>query len=980
MKANQSFNSEFWHEVSRYGVIHHSKIGKRSDTSTKPKKESVSLLVFVHGFLGDANLTWGKMPGWVLKNAGLDMDVVSFSYPSKLWHRTSVSQAAYDLKTWIETEFTGYQHFIFVTHSTGGLVVKHLLNQAYQSIQGIGLWGKTRQVINIAVPHFGGSPVVTHSLNIFYQCFYPLFFPVLKSTRFLSQGKNDWGRNNIIPALRWKNRWLLELDELFLGFLKHSFDSQQPTPSIIDICADSDQSVPRFDDQNRQQIRIRGTHKSVKIPKRSNAPIVGIVAKIVSQYPQDISLSVVDSILTRIQAVNQTAGFQSLIGKAGNPEELSDSVPLPTISTGDNGSQEDACQFVIDRITTDSDLPTRLVLTGAGGVGKSTVMRMITWRLGCEYLANPGATPIPLFIPLQQVTVTDSSDQTYTWERLWVWWLDWAHSLFPDENCTMEWLEKKFKDQPVAIILDGLDDFLVNHSSISLSTIVSLLRLVVHQYSSNISFSIVVAIRNDVYGLDRLADDPSATYEILPLSRHQALEAFPDCKTWLGNVQNIKLLDKILTPLVLNNYKPTAAQLSGAYRITQASILNQIIETFLRNSRLVGRHLKNKEFIELEHLFISLSIVAWLFFYKSRGEIHNEILSSEATQLKKQWQHFFINKGNSRESEVFITACELIENNELCTLLLNSDVFISTGPGMVRFTHRHWQELLLARFFLNCIQYQNFEDFRHVKLYAGIYRMAGDMYQGQAISSEQVQCVINSWRATGSTCVTANFIGFLSWTITPIDAQAIKLLLEEYKNFKGLSRVILIGGLGYRILVNNPLDRSINDIRRASFQKFIEYSNPDSCSIFAPVATSLAWCYQKAFAKLFDIQEPVNPWPELHFDEDLAVRILSMVATVTDGEATLSESSKSLQQALLTPILDTYQYPDYIIRAVHYLYILVIAEKYNVHAFAVSQELPALFASGSNFEKLIAEYDLVPEVGKLYRSCQQLHSRLETVM
>lgn len=972
-KINKSTSGKFWHDSSRYGVIHY------ASGSGEDRENSVSLLIFVHGILGNANSTWGEMPAWVLRNAGLEMDVVSFSYPSKPWHRTSIAQAAYDLKTWIATEFPDYRHFIFVTHSTGGLVVKQLLTQDYQASQGFGLWGETRQVINIAVPHFGGSPLLTKSANACYQVIYPCLVPVFGLARFISQGKKDWGRNSIIPALRWKNRWLLDLDAQYLDFLKQSLESNQPTPANVDIYAESDQSVPEFNDQSRQLIHIRGTHKTVKIPRRANAPIVGIVAKIISNYPQDISLSVVDRIMIRIRAGNQAAGFKALIGNVHTPDATDDLMPTPTILTGDFGSQDDVCQYVVKRITSANDRPTRIVVTGAGGVGKSTVMRMITWQLGCSYLANPASMPMPLLIPLQQVTATDFSDQTYTWERLWAWWLHWAHSLFPEDNCTMAWLEHKFNTRPVAIILDGLDDFLVNHSSISLSTIVNLLRLAVHTYSSNTALSIIVAVRNDVHGLGRLADDPSATYEILPLSKQQAIEYFPACKTWVSTVDNPKLLEKILTPLVLNNYQPTAIQSLDSKNITSAQILNQIIETFLRNSRLVGRHLKANQFVEMEHLFISLSIIAWLFFYKSRGEIHRETLSREASELRQRWQQYFIDRGCIREGEGFIIACEVIESEALCTLLLNSDVFMSTGPMMFRFTHRSWQELLLARFFLNCIRYQYFDDFGSVKMYAGIYRMAGEMYQGPAINSEQVQRVLDTWRALDNTCVTANFIGFLSWTVTPIDAQAMNLLLEEFKNFRGLSRTILIGGLGYRIMVNNPQDPSINDIRQAVFPKFIEYSNPDCCDFFAPVAFSLAWCYQKAFAKLFNIPAPINPWPELHFADEFTIKIVSMVSTVTDGKPILTDSAKSLQQAMLTPIMETYQYPEYIIRAVHYLYVLVLAEKYRVHAFAVSQELPLLLAPGSDFEKLVAAFDLVPEVGDLYRSCQQLHFNLELV-
>ena len=960
--------NDFWHDTSRYGVIHYS--------ANKQQRKNACLLVFVHGLYGDARATWGKMPKWVLEKATLEMEVLSFSYPSKLWHRASIPQAAYDLQTWIDTEFADFRHIIFVTHSTGGLVVKQLLNQGYQSPQSDRLWGKTRQVINIAVPHTGGSPVLTSAINLVYALGYPFLAPVFGLARFLSQGKKDWGRNQIFSALRWKNPWLLELDHQFSNCLRKSLDAQQPTPVIVDICAESDQSVPHSGDQSRRRIFIRGTHKNVKIPQRSNAPIVGILAKILCQYPQDISLAVVDQTLIRITEINHGANFVSLIKSAIVSESPRDSVLIPTTIAEVFGSQEEIYGFVTNRLKAACDRPTRIVVTGAGGVGKSTVLRMVTWRLARDYLARPDTTPLPLFIPLQQITITDLSEHTYSWEGLWAWWLQWAQSLCPEENCTMEWLEKNFESRPVAIILDGLDDFLVNHPNISLSTIVKLLRLAVHQYSSNTKLSIVIAIRNDIHGLDRLADDPSATHEILPLSRQQAIETFPACKAWLSSVEDEKLLEKILTPLVLNNYRASAAQRLGSNTLTQAYILNQIIETFLRNSRLVGTRLTNSHFVELEHLFIALSIIAWLFFYRSRGEIIRADLCMETVQLRKRWEGYFANQAHSRENEDFITACTIIENVKLCTLLLNSDVFLSTGAEKFRFTHRSWQELLLARFFINCFRYRYFDDFGSAKLYSGIYRMAGEMYQGPAISTEQVQRIIDTSRDTGNTYVTGNFIGFLSWTITPINAQAIQLLLDEFENFEGLSQVILIGGLGYRVLVNDPRDRSINDIRRALFPKFLEYSNPQRCPIFAPVACSLAWCYQKAFAQLFDIPKPGSPWPELHFDDTLTLNILPMVASVTDNRPSITEHSKFLQQAMLTPILDTYQHPLYVIRAVHYLYILVIVEKYQVHAFAVSQELPLLLASGSEFESLVAGFGLVPEVMDLYRSCQEFHNKL----
>ena len=53
---------------------------------------------------------------WVLEAAGLDLNVVSFSYPSRPWERAAIPQAADDLKTWLDTELQAYRHLVFVTH------------------------------------------------------------------------------------------------------------------------------------------------------------------------------------------------------------------------------------------------------------------------------------------------------------------------------------------------------------------------------------------------------------------------------------------------------------------------------------------------------------------------------------------------------------------------------------------------------------------------------------------------------------------------------------------------------------------------------------------------------------------------------------------------------------------------------------------------------------------------------------------------
>lgn len=56
---------------------------------------------------------------------------------------------------------------------------------------------------------------------------------------------------------------------------------------------------------------------------------------------------------------------------------------------------------------------------------------------------------------------------------------------------------------------------------------------------------------------------------------------------------------------------------------------------------------------------------------------------------------------------------------------------------------------------------------------------------------------------------------------------------------------------------------------------------------------------------------------------------------------------------------------------------LVVTRKHGVHVLELSQELPTLLAPGCRFEQ-VASFSAVPEVQKLYRSCQTLHAQLQS--
>ncbi|MCS5566323.1 MAG: alpha/beta hydrolase, partial [Methylococcales bacterium] len=389
-----SENENFWTAFCRYGSIH-----RCQPEALSQNQDHRCLLVFVHGLFGDSRKTWRQMPKWVLEHAGLDLTTISFSYPSRPWHRCSIAQAADDLKSWLETEFRGYPHVLFVTHSTGGLVVKTLLVNAANEHQAErsnpntptktdSLWLRTRRVLNISVPHFGGSAVVSRGGKWLYQVYYFCLAPIFSFARFLSQGNRDWGKNQIIPALAWGNPQLLELENDYAAQFKQSRESNEVAPVVQDVGAKSDLSVPYRIEESSQQVFIRGTHKSIKIPKRVDAPIVFICAELLRQYGDNPGLDLVRFALSRISLVNRTLGTEQLISSVATDSAF-DQI-APSIPSSMAGTQQEVAERIIATVHRGGLHPRKFLVTGAAGVGKSSVLRHISAKLGLNYLARPG--------------------------------------------------------------------------------------------------------------------------------------------------------------------------------------------------------------------------------------------------------------------------------------------------------------------------------------------------------------------------------------------------------------------------------------------------------------------------------------------------------------------------------------------------------------------------------------------------------------
>jgi hypothetical protein len=90
-----------------------------------PDGQAPTLILFVHGILGDKRETWAETPQTLMMFPALaDADWGSFGYDTKLIHTRDAAQTLDQLLLWIRTHAQNYKDIFFVTHSMGGLFVR----------------------------------------------------------------------------------------------------------------------------------------------------------------------------------------------------------------------------------------------------------------------------------------------------------------------------------------------------------------------------------------------------------------------------------------------------------------------------------------------------------------------------------------------------------------------------------------------------------------------------------------------------------------------------------------------------------------------------------------------------------------------------------------------------------------------------------------------------------------------------------------
>jgi hypothetical protein len=298
--------------------------------------------VLLHGIIGSPERTWKRLPNLIREavKPEISFDILSFGYPSSIFHSTSLSLAAEQLEEELRDAAKIYDHIIFVTFSAGGLVLKKylikIMKTTLQKVQKPSVEDstinenvfKTRQIINFAVPHSGGAKFPSLGMYLGYV-FLLLLLMVLYPFKKLIVGSRKgyhFGLNKIFFQLRHNNQKLLKMEASYRELVEKFDQRHLPRPVSSEINGRRDKVVsskkyydkddakditsahPRYtDSRNNVIITVRGTHPTVKQAKTKHDSIVRYIAQHFTKYEDTEGIRLATTSIKRTFSLDRNA-------------------------------------------------------------------------------------------------------------------------------------------------------------------------------------------------------------------------------------------------------------------------------------------------------------------------------------------------------------------------------------------------------------------------------------------------------------------------------------------------------------------------------------------------------------------------------------------------------------------------------------------------------------------------------------------------
>jgi serine/threonine protein kinase len=874
------------------------------------------LLVLVTGADADPCIVPEHLPAWILRKAGLDCEVVH-CLPVEMGN---VDEAAIRLRAYLNASMARPRHMFFITHGAGtDAVLRMLLDEARR----------------LRRPDDGGFELDNRSP--FYRVRH---VAICRSGRGVATAHHVAGLHASVDTAPLVAELVAET--------QHFLAATLPSPAIHYFGTDDDGAA-----------------------LHAGSPAVKALAAMLARPEMVLARETI----AKTFELDCASRIASLIGPIeGDPTgDVS-----PTVPGANAATQAEVFDDLLIAARLQHHRPVAIVITGDAGVGKSTVLRMAARRL-CSELIMDGSAVIPILIPLYFASLTagqrsalDRKASENQRGRVFLdilldWWCDWFNGTSYTGAVRRDWILACLRSEPVMLIFDGVDEFISNHPTLTISDFQRMLAFLGAEHRKNGWLTSVLGVRSTQPGLPLLASNNLR--EVLRLTTAQAMRQFPAASSWLIAGSPPPLHKLLSTPLILaqlHSRRPSATPLAS----TSGEVILLALTTIIEQSDLCGRLDETGQPIEAQRWIDALTAIAWCMFRRLRGETATETLRIEGAELHRSWQDHLERTEQQIQGEHLLSGFRLLGEARAFDALLQRTILYPTGRGEVRFIHREWQDFLAARYLAQVVMYRHVDEFRHVGNTARISQLAGELLGQTVIWIDEafVLALLRHAQNTGARLLTANFSALLTNSRIPMEGPAIDAFLSAVNSAPPVARFITLSGLGYRALRGD--DASAQDLRHRLVRVFRDQLSARGVDGELGVMHSLAWCYLKAFAQRFGGPAMPEPWAGLGDDAERGA--LAMMCSVRDEGPRFLVEHRSIQIALLEVQQVVPEDAHRPISGVHYLYCLVVARRHGGGIAELGRELPSLLAHGSPYATAVENYPFVPELRDILAVCRQL--------
>jgi hypothetical protein len=1017
MKINEPQPFQWDEPNHEYGAFHWG----RREKADNPRSDI--LFVYIHGILGDCIETWGELPAMIKSTMGIECDIFSYSYPAGVYQKASITSAASELEVPLQQLLPTYRHVVFITHSTGGLVLKSLLNTDIErtlsalknpeiNVHNItALCLKTRRIINIAVPHMGGKRWLTLATRLAYGALYPLMYPLFRLLSIFLPARANFGRNDIIGELAWRSEHLLQMERRYLANIAALENADLPRPVSVEVLATADAAIEEYEKiesldtdsaaiavrSDAYTLTLRGTHGSVKKPRKSKYPMIAsVVASELAEYHDPHACALASAVVLRAYQIDRANTVRSLLG-----EESSGSGPDYRA-----GSQRAVAAYLKRLINSPADEPRQLVVKGDAGVGKSVAAGRIVRSLALQYLMKKSGSTLPIGMLLQQVTLNagesdlitgKTGDEIALWDVLATNWVERASELIIGDirpipspgparhertGISRQWLNSRLLQYPTLLLLDGVDEFLANHPTIRVDDFGRMLSTMRRIYQSNSRLRILLCIRSSLPGLEALADVEQDIFEILPMTPEQLLRNFPDASVLLtlerqsGNggagSRADDLASFVRTPLIASRIGRRAANVMDSDALNRSQITEWALKTIVEKSRIVAFPPMERGTTQTTDVWLDvLMLIAWRYFVSFKGEESVDALMADIKVMDRTWTEHLNQLGEPEEAHIR-QAFQLLSNRTTLSMVLTRTIFLPTRRSMFRFEHRVWMDYLASRYLAYCVRLKFPNDLGHRAFTAEMFRQAGEQLKDDGTIAEAVIAFHNTSVRDNNFYIIGNLMAILNNSVAPLPISIINdRIIANISAFPPVGQHVVLAGLAYRGLRNLDDDLWASSLRRIVEPVLREFARRSPASPANRVTRSLAWCYLRAYESKFGSPPTDTEWPCLWGEEDGSEDALKFVGTRSaSGEYTYDARQRSLQLAFAWDIPGVLELPHRAIIATHYAYILTAAFRKGCCDPHVAREIRELMNSDRCVAS-IAGYSLVPVLTEIWEYCER---------